>query len=153
MSSIIVDARELAKEAHDGQTRWDGSSYFENHIEKVVEILQSKRGSLPGNWNSDAVFDCLVTAAYLHDVVEDTHMTLDDLKVQFPPLVVELVEIVTKQDNEDYFAFIMRINGSSNYGAKVLKACDITHNLSTLPAHKRDKRALYEMSRYVLEIL
>jgi (p)ppGpp synthase/HD superfamily hydrolase len=151
--SIIRDAYELAKEAHDGQKRWDGSSYFENHIEKVVELLYEKRMGLPGNWGSTAVFECLVAAAYLHDTVEDTHITLEDLKVQFPILVVELVEIVTKQENEDYFAFIMRINGSSNYGAKVLKVCDITHNLSTLPAHKRDKRALYEMSRYVLEIL
>lgn len=82
----IKKAHDFAKEAHAGQKRSSGEDYF-IHPCAVVEIL------------ADFGFDSsTVIAAFLHDVLEDTPITYDELKEQFGDEIVELVEGVTKLD-------------------------------------------------------
>ena len=79
----IKKAYDFAKEAHKGQKRSSGEDYF-IHPCAVVEIL------------TDYGFDSsTVIAAFLHDVLEDTSVTYDQLRDEFGDEIVELVEGVT----------------------------------------------------------
>ncbi len=82
----IKRAYDFAKQAHEGQKRSSGEDYFV-HPCAVVEIL------------ADFGFDSsTVIAAFLHDVLEDTAVTEEELTLHFGQEVVELVQGVTKLD-------------------------------------------------------
>lgn len=82
----IKRAYDFASEAHKGQKRSSGEDYI-IHPCAVVEIL------------ADFGFDSsTVIAAFLHDVLEDTPVTYDELKEQFGEEICNLVEGVTKLD-------------------------------------------------------
>ena len=66
------------------------------------------------------------TVALLHDVVEDTDVTLEDLSREFPPEVVEAVDLLTHKEGVDYFDYIRDIRG--NHTATMVKLADLNHN-------------------------
>ena len=109
---------EIAGFAHEGQTRNDGSPYIEHPMRVAM-----------------AVEDRLKPIAYLHDVVEDTKVTLEDLKVAgFPSYVIETVDVLThknKEPNLDYWARI-----KANPDAKAVKLADINDNLNDKPSER-----------------
>ena len=79
-------AYELAKEMHAGQMRQTGDPYI-SHPLAVAEILaEYGMGSQT------------LAAALLHDVVEDTPLTLDDVRNEFGDTVADLIDGVTKMD-------------------------------------------------------
>lgn len=68
------------------------------------------------------------TVALLHDVVEDTDITLDNLKEKgFPDEVVEAVDLLTKKDNIEYAEYIRNI--ADNEIALDVKIADLMHNM------------------------
>ncbi len=83
---LIERASHLAVDAHEGQTRkYTGDPYVE-HCRAVALICLRHR--LP---------DHILAAAWLHDTVEDTDITLDDLAKAFPPETVAAVAYMTDQ--------------------------------------------------------
>jgi (p)ppGpp synthase/HD superfamily hydrolase len=106
---------EIAYAAHEGQKRIDGSPYIK-HPFRVA----------------DAVEDRLKPIAYLHDVVEDTKVTLDDLKKEgFPSYIINAVDLLThrKEDtNMEYWKKIL-----TNPDAVAVKVADLKDNLSDQP--------------------
>ena len=80
----IKEAYEFADKAHDGQKRKSGDPYISHPVE-VAKILIE--------YGAD---DASIIAALLHDTVEDTDVTLDDIKKQFGEEVALLVDGVTK---------------------------------------------------------
>ena len=83
-TQFVEKAYEFAKTAHEGQTRKSGEPYIVHPIQ-VAGIL--------ANLHMDPF---TVATGFLHDVVEDTPVTLEDLKVEFGPDVAMLVDGVTK---------------------------------------------------------
>ena len=83
---MIRRAASTSRQAHEGQTRASGEPYF-LHTLAVAQILTEL--------NMDA---SSISAAMLHDVVEDTNYTLDDLREAFGEDVAHLVDGVTKMD-------------------------------------------------------
>ena len=88
----------------------------------------------------------ILEAAILHDVVEDTDMTLDDLKeagIHFK--VVNLVDLMTRQEGSTYAEYIQRIKHSEGYAVDI-KIADIYDNLhpsrTTSVSHKLRPRYL-----------
>lgn len=68
--------------------------------------------------------------ALLHDVVEDTDVTYDDLrKVGYPEEIIDILEIITKIKGEDYRDYIDRIIKSGNRNAMNIKLSDLRHNM------------------------
>jgi (p)ppGpp synthase/HD superfamily hydrolase len=65
--------------------------------------------------------------AVLHDVVEDTIATLDEVRFRFGDEVADAVDALTRRKNESYFAFIRRVK--LNRDAKHVKFHDIKHNM------------------------
>jgi len=68
------------------------------------------------------------TIAILHDVVEDTTITLDDLKKIFPKRIVDAIDSLSKRDGEKHFDYINRL--LKNKDAIEIKIVDVMDNLS-----------------------
>ncbi|MFI7388026.1 HD domain-containing protein [Streptomyces sp. NPDC049813] len=129
ISVAEVDA--LAAAAHAGQVDKIGVPYIE-HVRAVAA------GLVPFG-------DELVMAGLLHDVLEDTDMSADDLLQRgVPARVVEIVEAVTNQADMAYEEKIRRITADPQ--ATLLKIADNAHNshpdrAAQLPADKRERLA------------
>ena len=67
-----------------------------------------------------------VCAALLHDVAEDTDITLSELESEFPSAVIDVLKLLTHKDGIDYFDYIRAIR--SNPTAVRGKLADIAHN-------------------------
>ena len=116
--SYLERAIELATEHHEGQTDKAGKPYIEHPL-RLMNQVESEDEKI---------------VAVLHDIVEDTDMSLDDLRDEgFSEEVLSAIECVTKQDDEDYDSFIERI--SFNPLAVKVKLADLEDNmdLSRLP--------------------
>lgn len=118
-ASVIEKARRVAEQAHRGQTRRNGDPY----ITHPVRIAQSFRGMSIGEVEDEQV------VSYLHDVVEDTEITLGQLEeFGFSGEQVEAVDSVTKREGESYLDFVLR--AKANPVGRQVKEADIKDNLS-----------------------
>ena len=86
------------------------------------------------------------TIALLHDVVEDTGMTLEDLAKEFPDEVIKALTLLTHDCNEDYFDYVERIK--SNPYAKAVKLADLTHNSDITRLEVIDEKAQRRLDKY-----
>lgn len=144
----IMRAYKLAEAAHEGQMRSSGEKYI-THPLSVANIL------LDYCMDTDTI-----CAALLHDVVEDTDETLDDIKKQFGEDVALLVDGVTKigqvplNSKEEQQAENIRkilIAMSKDIRVIIIKLADRLHNMRTLyarPPHKQLKTSLETMNFY-----
>jgi guanosine-3',5'-bis(diphosphate) 3'-pyrophosphohydrolase len=138
--NMVSRAIALAADAHQDQYRWDGQPYIFHPyrvMHGVWDTLMTVDDGLHWAASTEAV-----AAAVLHDVVEDTHITLHGLGEMFPKRVVELVEYLTRRDGEEYAEFIERC--CEDREAAWIKLCDVRDNLDGLPI---DKIELY--NRYI----
>lgn len=132
----------LARTHHEGQVDKAGNPYYK-HVQAVGKMLE------PHGYLAQA-------AGYLHDIVEDTEITLDDLREHgFPGIVVSAVDAVTKRDGESYLDAVRR--AARDPLGRLVKLADNRHNsdedrLSLLPQDKRDRlRKKYAQAREILE--
>jgi (p)ppGpp synthase/HD superfamily hydrolase len=92
-----------------------------------------------------------VAAAYLHDVVEDTDITLVDLRIEFrfSYAVIEVVDAVTRRTGETYDEFIDRIAAHSHL-ARVVKLADLADNTDPSRPKTREKASYVKerMAKY-----
>ena len=127
----------FAAEKHCAQRRRSGEAYI-NHPVEVAIIL------------ADLKMDCdVVCAALLHDTVEDTSTSLDDVIELFGPTVAELVDGVTKLTNIDVDTMDekqalnlrkMFLAMSKDIRVVIVKLADRLHNMRTLAALREDRR-------------
>lgn len=114
---MIAKAAALAAAAHSGQTDKAGADYIE-HPARVAGYVRSLFPAAPAE---------AVAVAWLHDVVEDTGVSLEDLtRDGFPPSVVAAVDAITKRSGEameDYFARVR-----SHQLAIMVKTADLADN-------------------------
>ena len=116
MINNMALARELAQQHHRGQYDKIGNDYFVSHVEQVANLTRSWGGT-----------EYQVTAAYLHDLVEDTSITIEYLKQQFPLPVVNIVDRLTRPKGMPYQNFINNIVMFEP--AVLVKLADITSNM------------------------
>lgn len=103
-------ALKLAYAAHQGQTDQSGVPYI-FHPYHLAELMPD---------------EITICTALLHDVVEDTHVTIEELESEFPKEVTEAVRLLTRDKDMDYFSYINEIQ--KNPIAKKVKLADIIHN-------------------------
>ena len=140
-------AYEFGAEAHEGQTRASGEPYISHPI-AVAQLL--------ADMHLDAQAIC---AAMLHDVVEDTDVTLQDIEDSFGQEVATLVDGVSKlyqihfhsraEAQAESFRKMM-LAMIEDIRVILVKLADRLHNMSTLDAMPRDKQA--RIARETLEI-
>lgn len=85
-SKLVAAAAKFAQKAHSGQTRkYDGEPYW-THLNEVAELCR---------WAG--LRDEVIAAAWLHDTIEDTPVTFEDIENKFGRVVADLVLEVTDQ--------------------------------------------------------
>lgn len=129
-------AFEFAREAHSPQKRKSGEPYI-IHPVNVARIVaeELELGADP------------VIAAFLHDVVEDTDYTIEDIRERFGDEVAFLVGVVTKEKKDKYVQSkqidnFRQILASMQYDVRALliKLADRLHNMRTLDSMRPDKQ-------------
>ena len=109
-TEMTIKAIKVAYEAHLGQLDYNDVPYI-FHPYHLAEQM-------------DDEISC--TVALLHDVVEDTNLTFTDLEQIFPAQVLEIVRLLTHDENIDYFDYIREIK--KNPIATKVKLEDLKHN-------------------------
>lgn len=134
--SDIERALAIALSAHRGQVDKAGRPYILHPM-----TVASRMGTDDG-----------IITALLHDVVEDTEFTIDDLDCLFSSHIIEALELLTHEKGTDYFEYILRIK--ENPLAKAVKIQDLLHN-SDLSRLGRDitKKDLQRQEKYAKAIL
>ena len=114
---LTMRAAEIAYNAHMGQRDKSGMPYI-FHPYHVAEQMQ------------DEMTACV---ALLHDVAEDTAVTLNVLAKEFPPEVIAALRLLTHDAKDDYFEYVRKIK--PNPIARAVKIEDLKHNsdLSRMP--------------------
>lgn len=139
MTNQIELAESIARQAHEGQTRWDKKTPYITHPEAIVAALRFH----------GVTHEHMIATAWLHDVVEDTDITLRQLQeMGVHSQVIGAVDAMTKRSGETYLERIKRAR--NNPIARVVKQEDIGHNLSDLK--KGSMRDKYQLARYILEV-
>lgn len=146
-TDMIMRAFELADKAHGGQKRLSGEEYI-IHPVSVAYILAEYRMDTE-----------TIVAALLHDVIEDTEYSYDDIKDMFNQAVADLVEGVTKIGKIDYQSkeenqaenlrkMVMAM--SKDIRVIIIKLVDRLHNMRTLEYMRESKQI--EKSKETLDI-
>lgn len=117
---IVIRAMDLATTAHEGQVDKCGDPYI-THVSEVAMIVLK-------DWNyRRPSIQKIAAVAWLHDVVEDTEVTMEDIVLQFPREVIDAVEAITHRINEPYWDYINRVKVNSI--ATNVKIADLKHNM------------------------
>lgn len=140
-TSLITRAYERAEEAHRGQSRLSGEPYITHPL--AVATLVAEMG----------LDDTTIAAALLHDAVEDTGVTLDDVEREFGPDVAWIVDGVTKlerlpfdtkeaQQGATFRKMVVAM--AKDIRVLIIKLSDRQHNLRTIaamPSWKQERTA------------
>ena len=128
-------ALQIAQKAHVGQVDKAGKDYIFHPI-----TVSSYMGT-----------DTEKAIAYLHDVLEDTNVTADDLRTIFSNEIVDTVIILTHRKDESYFEYIQRVSKSNL--AKKIKVADLLHNLDITRIKEPTKSDYERLEKYKKAIL
>ena len=110
-TELTRKAINIAYKAHEGQLDRSGIPYI-FHPYHVAEQMK------------DELTCC---AALLHDVIEDTDLTANDLRESgIPDSVIEIVLLLTHEDDTDYFDYVRKL--APNPYARAVKLADLAHN-------------------------
>ncbi len=144
---LVSRAYNFAKKAHEGQKRYSGDPYFV-HVAETGKALADMEMSAT-----------TVAAGLLHDTLEDTDTTAEDLRKEFGDEVLYLVEGVTKLGHVRYHGLQRHVESLRKLFAAtaqdvrviIIKLMDRLHNAKTLqyvPEHKRQRIALETLEIY-----
>lgn len=144
---LLKQAYLVAREAHDGQMRSSGEPYITHPVAVALNLAKM-------NLDHETLM-----AALLHDVIEDTPVTKDELAELFGHTVAELVEGVSKLDKlkfdnkeemqaENFRKMVLAM--VQDIRVILIKLADRTHNMRTLESLRPDKRR--RIARETLDI-
>jgi (p)ppGpp synthase/HD superfamily hydrolase len=121
MTPDLKNALKVAYDAHKGQTRRNGRTPYIEHPIAVAKKVHTDQQKM---------------VAMLHDVIEDTTVSAEFLKVKgIPSDVIDAVKILTKRKGDDYMEYLKRVK--ENPLALSVKLADIDHNLHDSPSEKQ----------------
>ena len=145
--ALLVRAYHYAEEAHSGQKRASGEAYF-IHPCAVAQILMEL-----------GLDSATVAAAFLHDVIEDTPVTEEDIAAEFGEEILELVSGVTKLDKivfksrEEEEAENFRkifVAMAKDIRVIIIKLADRLHNMRSLNFLSKERQV--KMAQETLDI-
>ena len=135
--SLIRRAYEFSDRAHAGQKRSSGQPYIEHCLEVAFFLAELHMDS------------STIAAGIIHDVVEDSTYTIEDIRTEFGDEVAELVDGVTKigamhfnskeEQQVEYFRKML-LSMAKDVRVILIKLADRVHNMRTLGYLPRDKQ-------------
>lgn len=148
-TDIILGAKKFAQEKHKNQKRKDGVTPYSDHLEGVVNRLKNL-----GVTDKD-----VLCAAWLHDIIEDTDVTFDQINERFGREVAVIVLSLSKDQNilkkDREIQYISQLKDAS-FQTKIIKLCDISANLKDLanaPISKTQKNKQIKKILHYLRII
>lgn len=130
-AELVGKAVRIAAQAHDGQTDKAGEAY----ILHPLRLMSRCRA------------DAQRIVALLHDVVEDSPMTLEDLAGEgFSPEIIAGIDGMTRRQSESYEEFISR--AAQNPLSASIKRLDLEDNLNTLRLPELTEQDLARLQKY-----
>lgn len=140
------DARIVAMAAHAGQNDKLGMPYF-SHLERVVQRCKyAHDGRMLGVLESSILLEERLQVAYLHDIVEDTRVSLGHLSAMgFSRIVVLGVEAITHFPNEPLADYYWRV--SENPLARYVKEHDVADNANPVRLEKLDPHTAARLNK------
>ena len=140
---LVLDALRFASQKHRDQRRKDSfQSPYINHLIHVVDIL----------WRVGQIHDRdVLVAAVLHDVIEDTETTTEEIAARFGENIAHLVQEVTddKTLNKEQRKRLQLENAPhKSYGARLIKLADKTSNVHDI-GHAPPRWPLARREQYV----
>ncbi len=128
-------ALKLCFEAHRDQTDKSGMPYVFHPVHLAEQMTD----------------EYTVTVALLHDVVEDTDITFEDItSMGFPAEVTDALKLLTHDDAVEYMDYVAKIK--HNPIAKAVKLADLSHNSDTSRLDVVDEKALKRVEKYAAAI-
>ncbi len=143
---LIEKAYEFAAKAHEGHTRYSGEPYMAHVASVAYHLAQIGMGPRT------------IAAGLLHDTIEDTEVTAEDIKREFGEEILFLVEGVTKLSSVRYYGTDRHneslrklfVATSQDIRVLIIKLVDRLHNIQTLSYVPREKQL--RIARETLEI-
>lgn len=126
----IVRALKMACVYHAGQTDKAGEPYIQHPIEVMQRVKKGVREIV----------------ALLHDILEDTDCTLEQVQQEFGDVVADAVYAITRQKGESYNAYIRRL--CENSIALDVKIADIGHNMESSRIAEPTEKDYKRLERY-----
>lgn len=144
--ALIQKAYDFAKEAHKEHVRKNGEPYFNHLFATAKNIAELNMGAIT------------IAAGFLHDTIEDTKVTEEDIEREFGKEILFLVEGVTKlgkiryQGRARYNESLRKLFVAMSQDIRVLiiKLCDRLHNMQTLEFVSKEKQL--RIAKETLEI-
>jgi GTP pyrophosphokinase len=133
---LIKKAYDFAEKAHEGQLRKSGEPYF-NHVYSTAKNLAEL-----------GMKSKTISAGLLHDVIEDTHVTEEEIKKEFGDEILSLVNGVTKLGTVRYKGIERKVENLRRFFVSMaedlrvltIKLADRLHNIETLEHIRPDKQ-------------
>ena len=116
---LVEKAESKAKKAHAGRFRKDKTTPEIEHPKKVVEILQS----------IGITDEHILAAAWLHDTIEDTLVTKEEIEKEFDQKTANLVLQLTRDCSREEYLKRMQ---NAGYEVQIIKLADVVHNTECL---------------------
>ena len=127
---LTKKAMKIAFWAHKDQTDKSGMPYIYHPVHLAEQM-------------TDEATTCV---ALLHDVVEDTQVTFEDLEAGFTPEIIDALRLLTHDDAVPYMEYVAAIK--NNPIAKAVKLADLAHNSDLTRLDVVDEKALKRVEKY-----
>lgn len=139
-SRLVHSAMDFAALAHQAQRRKKADTPFISHCAMVGAMLQA--AGLP---------ETVVAAGLLHDIIEDTDVTLGELEEQFGSEIAELVNGVSEKSKSQPWAerktgYLEKLRAAPD-GSLAIVAADKIHNINSMLMHKEAGGDLWSISK------
>lgn len=135
LNALLSLAISTAKKAHEGQVDKGGHPYF-IHVQTVAESLDDTEQKIVG---------------YLHDIVEDTHVTLKDLeKLGFTYRIVNSIRIMTQDNFPSRKKYLETVKVDNN--ACAVKMADLKHNMDISRIPNPTEKDFKRIQKYKKEL-
>lgn len=124
----VADAEHMVSQLHYGQMRWYTNEPYVEHVYRVAQHVQRS----PEYQEMDAEGQRVaLISALLHDAVEDTLLSINDVMTDFGPEVAVVVQMLTHEDGQDYHEYVENL--LDHPIAAIIKRADTCDNMATLP--------------------
>ncbi len=132
MVALTEQAKELARQLHAKQTDKAGKPYF-HHLEAVTNALAG-------------CADDVIITGWLHDSVEDTGISLDEIRALFGDSVAQAVDAITKRKDEPYSEYLNRVK--VNPIACLVKLAALSHNMDLSRLYTITEKDIKRLEKY-----
>ena len=138
-------AFELAASAHDGQMRDEGTPYIVHPLRVAISLVDEL----------DLYSPPLICSALLHDVIEDSDTTREDIAAMFGEEIARIVWLLTKFEDTGLSDYLAAIESAAETGAPIVKLCDRLDNLRFLnrsPKIEKKRRYIHATEKHYIPL-